>query len=233
MCICRTMSRICSSAAAGGLITTSTPSPSTVSSESVTRAATSTRASVRRSSPVISQSIQTMRSCERSLFRQSRPSLYAPVPPHFRRTPTASPLASADVSEFGPYRPVVPAGLPPEQALPAPARPRLRVVLVWVAVVVVTGGCALLTLALITTVTGVLGAATGTALAVIPVFPVVAAFGWLDRYEAEPTSLLAFAFAWGAGVASLGALVDQHRLVAGDPGRRRRSRAPPCWSWRR
>jgi RsiW-degrading membrane proteinase PrsW (M82 family) len=111
------------------------------------------------------------------------------------------------VSEFGPYRPVVPTGLPPEHALPAPARPRLRGVLVGVAAVVITGGCALLTLAMITTVTGVLGAVTGTALAAIPVFPVVAAFGWLDRYEAEPASLLAFAFAWGAGVASLGALV--------------------------
>ena len=43
-------------------MTTSTPSPSTVSSESVTTAATSTSASVARSSPVISQSIQTIRS---------------------------------------------------------------------------------------------------------------------------------------------------------------------------
>jgi RsiW-degrading membrane proteinase PrsW (M82 family) len=127
------------------------------------------------------------------------------------------------VSEFQPYRSVVPPGLPPEQALPAPARPRFRGVLVVVAAVVVTGGCGLLTLAQITTVTGVLGAVTGTALAAIPVFPVVAAFLWLDRYEAEPTSLLAFAFAWGAGVASFGALavntasLQAIRDAGGDP----------------
>jgi protease PrsW len=127
------------------------------------------------------------------------------------------------VSEFQPYRPVVPPGLPPEQALPAPAQPRWRGVLVWVAVVVVTGGCGLLTIAMITTVTGVLGVVTGTALAAIPVFPVVAAFGWLDRYEAEPISLLALAFAWGAGVATLGALVvntaslQAIRDAGGDP----------------
>jgi protease PrsW len=111
-----------------------------------------------------------------------------------------------NVSRFQPYRAVVPSGLPPEQALPAPARPRLRAGLAWSAVLVVTGGCALLSIAAITTVTGVLGVLTGTALAAIPVFPVVAAYLWLDRYEAEPAALLAVAFAWGAGVASFGAL---------------------------
>ena len=49
-------------------MTMSTPSPRTVSSESVTRTATSMRASARRSRPVISQSIQTIRSWERSVF---------------------------------------------------------------------------------------------------------------------------------------------------------------------
>ena len=62
MCMSRTNSSIWSSAAAGGLMTTSTPSPRTVSSKSVTRAATSTSASVRRDRPVISQSIQMIRS---------------------------------------------------------------------------------------------------------------------------------------------------------------------------
>lgn len=59
----------------------------------------------------------------------------------------------------------------------------------------------------ITQETGALGAITGAVLAAIPVFPVVATFLWLDRYEAEPTSLLALAFAWGAGFATFGALV--------------------------
>src|SRR4051794_39636172 len=137
-------------------------------------------------------------------------------------SPTSA-LASPAVSEFQPYRPVVPAGLPPEQALPTSARPRARAALGWVAAIVVTSGCALLTVAQITSITGVLGVVTGIALAAIPVFPVIAAFGWLDRYEAEPTSLLAFAFAWGAGVATLGALVvntaslQAIRDAGGDP----------------
>ena len=58
----RTNGSICSMAAAGGLMTTSTPSPSWLSSKSVTRAATSMRASSVKESPVISQSIQTIRS---------------------------------------------------------------------------------------------------------------------------------------------------------------------------
>ena len=64
----RTKSSICSSASAGGAMTRSTPSPSWLSSKSVTRAATSMSASFSRESPVISQSIQTMRSLtERSV----------------------------------------------------------------------------------------------------------------------------------------------------------------------
>ena len=58
----RTKSSICSSASAGGFTSTSMPSPSTLSSKSVTRAATSISASAPRSSPVISQSIHTSRS---------------------------------------------------------------------------------------------------------------------------------------------------------------------------
>lgn len=62
MCICRTTSGMVSRAASGGRITMSTPSPSTFSSESVTSAATSMSASSASESPVISQSIHTMRS---------------------------------------------------------------------------------------------------------------------------------------------------------------------------
>src|SRR4051794_34234371 len=74
-------------------------------------------------------------------------------------------------------------------------------------VVVVLTGSGLLSLLAITRETGVLGLVTGAVLASIPVFPVVATFLWLDRYESEPPSLLALAFAWGAGVATFGALV--------------------------
>jgi RsiW-degrading membrane proteinase PrsW (M82 family) len=111
------------------------------------------------------------------------------------------------VSEFQPYRPVRPAGLPADRVLPVASRPRLRAALVWIAVALITGGCALSSVTAIMDVTGALGVLTGLVLAAVPVFPVVAAFLWLDRYEAEPPSLLAFAFAWGAGVASFAALV--------------------------
>ena len=111
------------------------------------------------------------------------------------------------MSEFQPYRPARPEELPADRVLPTASRPRLRAVLAWTAVALITCGSALLSVAAITRATGVLGLVTGIALAAIPVFPVVAAFLWLDRYEAEPPSLLAFAFAWGAGVASFGALV--------------------------
>ena len=89
---------------------------------------------------------------------------------------------------------------------PAARRP-VRVVVVWTVVVLLIGACGLLSILAITSETGLTGLVTGVVLAAVPVFPVVASFLWLDRYEAEPTHLLAFAFAWGAGVATFGALV--------------------------
>src|SRR6478609_3382104 len=62
VCILRTTSTIWSIDSGGGLMSTSTPSPSTLSSKSVTSAATSTSASSVMLSPVISQSIHTRRS---------------------------------------------------------------------------------------------------------------------------------------------------------------------------
>ena len=54
---------------------------------------------------------------------------------------------------------------------------------------------------------GVQASLLGLVLAALPLGLVVPAFLWLDRFEAEPTRLLAFAFGWGALVASAGALV--------------------------
>jgi RsiW-degrading membrane proteinase PrsW (M82 family) len=105
------------------------------------------------------------------------------------------------------YRPAVPEGLPPDRPLPSPRRPRVRGVLGWFALVLLLAGSGLLALLAITSETGGLGLVTGIVLAAVPVLPVVATFLWLDRYEAEPPSLLLFAFAWGAGVATLGSLV--------------------------
>ena len=105
------------------------------------------------------------------------------------------------------YQPARPAGLPAGHPLPRPARPRARLVLLWVAICVTLAGSGLLSLLAITSETGVIGLVTGALLAAVPVFPVVATLLWLDRYESEPNSMLALAFAWGAGVATLGALV--------------------------
>ncbi|MFI7586782.1 PrsW family intramembrane metalloprotease [Spongisporangium articulatum] len=106
-----------------------------------------------------------------------------------------------------PYQPRRPAGVPADAVLPAPRRPRVRSVLLWIGLGVLLLGCGLLSLLLITTETGFLGLVTGLVLAAVPVFPVVATFLWLDRYEAEPPALLALTFAWGAAVATFGALV--------------------------
>jgi RsiW-degrading membrane proteinase PrsW (M82 family) len=118
-----------------------------------------------------------------------------------RQVPHAANLGA--VSTPSPYEPPQPA----DTALVAPRRPQMRTTLLWVAVVVVLVGSALLSLTAITRETGTLGLLTGAVLAAVPVFPVVATFLWLDRYEAEPPSLLALAFAWGAGVSTFGALV--------------------------
>ncbi|MBM9460738.1 PrsW family intramembrane metalloprotease [Nocardioides sp. zg-536] len=48
-----------------------------------------------------------------------------------------------------------------------------------------------------------------TALAALPVGPVLAAYLWLDRYEPEPRVLLASGLAWGAFVATMAAVFVQ------------------------
>jgi len=106
-----------------------------------------------------------------------------------------------------PYRAPVPPGLPPGHPLPRPRRPQILSVLLVAGLGVLLVASGLLTLLAITSETGLLGLVTGALLAAIPVFPVVATFLWLDRYEAEPPSMLALAFAWGAAVATFGALV--------------------------
>ena len=88
-----------------------------------------------------------------------------------------------------------------------PARPRVRRWLLRGFVTCVLLLCGALSLLAIGTETGPAGFVVGLVLAALPVFVVVAAFLWLDRYEAEPPSLLLLAFGWGAAVATLVALV--------------------------
>ena len=58
------------------------------------------------------------------------------------------------------------------------------------------------------------GVLVGIALAAVPVFVVVPALLWLDRFEAEPTGLLLFAFGWGAAVATLIAILVNSTSIA-------------------
>jgi RsiW-degrading membrane proteinase PrsW (M82 family) len=101
----------------------------------------------------------------------------------------------------------MPAGLPPGHPLPRPRRPQVQSALLIAGLLVLLVATGLLSLLAITSETGLLGLVTGALLAAIPVFPVVATFLWLDRYEAEPAPLLVLTFAWGAAVATFGALV--------------------------
>jgi RsiW-degrading membrane proteinase PrsW (M82 family) len=110
------------------------------------------------------------------------------------------------MSETG-YHGQFPPGLPPGLPLPRPKRPQVMSVLLVAGLCVLFAGTGLLSLLAITSETGVLGLVSGALLAAIPVFPVAATFLWLDRYESEPTSMLALAFFWGAAVATFGALV--------------------------
>ncbi len=100
-------------------------------------------------------------------------------------------------------------GLGTPYSPPGSSRGRLtaRSLLIRTVVIVFTGICGVVTLIAIAGQTGAAGLLTGVVLAAVPVFPVVATFLWLDRYEAEPAHLLVFAFTWGAFVATLVALV--------------------------
>lgn len=107
----------------------------------------------------------------------------------------------------GARRPAPGPGAQPPLKRPRRTHASRRETVVWTLVGVILGGCTLISIAVIMSETGVAGLVTGAVLAAIPVAPVIATFLWLDRYESEPPGLLALAFAWGAGAATLGALV--------------------------
>lgn len=72
-------------------------------------------------------------------------------------------------------------------------------------VVVAVSGLSLLALA--TVRVGPLAVVIGMAAALVPVAVVVAAVLWVDRWEPEPAKLLLIAFAWGACIATITALL--------------------------
>ncbi|HET6503037.1 MAG TPA: PrsW family intramembrane metalloprotease [Amycolatopsis sp.] len=67
--------------------------------------------------------------------------------------------------------------------------------------------CGLSLLALATVRVGFVAVAVGMAAALVPVVVVVAVFLWIDRWEPEPARLLLLAFAWGACIAAIIALL--------------------------
>jgi RsiW-degrading membrane proteinase PrsW (M82 family) len=110
--------------------------------------------------------------------------------------------------------------------VPGPGRTaRSRIVrwLLGAVVVLVFLACGALTVLAIGSSTGLVGLTAGFVFALVPVCIVVPALLWLDRFEAEPTSSLVFAFTWGALVATfLALLVNSYSLVVlresgGDP----------------
>ncbi len=86
-------------------------------------------------------------------------------------------------------------------------RPLVRRWLQVAVMVVGFGLCAVVLAGSIGLEAGVQASLLGVVFAALPLGVVVPAFMWLDRFEAEPNSMLLFAFAWGALVASAGALV--------------------------
>jgi RsiW-degrading membrane proteinase PrsW (M82 family) len=88
-----------------------------------------------------------------------------------------------------------------------PVRTVVARALVLVLAVVVFIACGLLVLLLVGHDTGATGLVAGVVFAVVPVLVVVPSLLWLDRFEAEPPALVAFAFGWGAVVATFVALI--------------------------
>jgi RsiW-degrading membrane proteinase PrsW (M82 family) len=67
--------------------------------------------------------------------------------------------------------------------------------------------CGLVVLGIGTAQTGLIAVLVGAAAALILLGPVLAAFLWVDRWEPEPNRFLVAAFAWGAGISALFALL--------------------------
>jgi hypothetical protein len=89
-----------------------------------------------------------------------------------------------------------------------PGRPRVG----FIAGIVITAACAIVALSIdagesFAAGQGVVPFVIALPLALLPVPLLVALVLWVDRLEPEPRGPLIFAFAWGAGIAALAALI--------------------------
>ncbi|MDT8910965.1 PrsW family intramembrane metalloprotease [Amycolatopsis sp. PS_44_ISF1] len=85
--------------------------------------------------------------------------------------------------------------------------PRRVTVLLPVLGLLVVALCGLFLFGLATARVGWLAVAIGVVAALVPVGVVVTGFLWVDRWEPEPAKLLLLAFAWGACIATITALL--------------------------
>ncbi|WP_380168958.1 PrsW family intramembrane metalloprotease [Jannaschia sp. R86511] len=88
-----------------------------------------------------------------------------------------------------------------------PGAGRTGQVLLTVLGVLLIAVCALVVAVVLLLSVGPRAFTVGLLAALLPVVPLLAVLGWLDRYEPEPRGLLVFAFGWGAAVATAGALL--------------------------
>lgn len=93
---------------------------------------------------------------------------------------------------------------PPENPT---TRPRIRAVILLGLVVVGFTICASALASYFGSSLGLQASLLAILFAALPLLVVIPAFVWLDRFEAEPTRLLVFAFLWGALVSAFGAAV--------------------------
>lgn len=86
-------------------------------------------------------------------------------------------------------------------------RPRIRAVILLGLVIVGFTVCGLALASYFGSSLGLQASLLAILFAALPLLIVIPTFMWLDRFEAEPTRLLVFAFLWGALVSAFGAAV--------------------------
>ncbi|HHU09390.1 MAG TPA: PrsW family intramembrane metalloprotease [Intrasporangiaceae bacterium] len=94
-------------------------------------------------------------------------------------------------------------------------RPRLRATILLGLTIVGFSICALALAAYFQASLGVMVSLLAVLFAALPLLVVIPTFLWLDRFEAEPTRLLVFAFLWGALVSAFVAAVLNTGAVLG------------------